>query len=258
MLYIDQFVYTNKMRFFHPGEKLFFSLITMIICLLINNPFMHLTVIGVMIGLLVGKARIPGYVLGKILLVPLVFLLLGVITVALSWNNDGIGMLASVRIGDYFLGTTKEDLMSAGRIFLRALSSVTCLIFLAFTVPMIDMIYVLKLLKVPSLIIEMMLLIYRFIFVFVETAFHIYTAQSSRWGYSGFKRSVYSFGMLFANLWGKVYFKTRFLMESLLSRGYEGEIRVLYATPKFSGKNIFFFVTIDLALIVIALALPVY
>ncbi len=254
MLYIDQFVYTNKMRFSHPGEKFFFATVTMLICLTADNPLLHLAVLGVMTGFLLGRAQIPGFVLGKMLLVPLGFLVLGVITIAFSLGRDAAGMLASLQVGTFFLGVTGAGLEAAGRVFLKALSSVTCLYFLALTVPMTDLIYVLKLFKVPPLIIELMMLIYRFIFVFVETAFHIYTAQSSRWGYSSFKRSLYSFGVLFANLWGKVFLKSRALMDSLLSRGYAGEIRVLHPVYRFSGKNLLLFAMIDLALIVLNIA----
>jgi len=257
MLYIDQFVYSNNMRDVHPGEKFFFAITTMIICLMVKNPLIHLLVLGITLTFLIKKARIPGFVVGKMLLVPMGFLVLGVITIAFSWGPDQGEFLLSINLGSHYLGVTGAGLKTAGFIFLQALSSVSCLYFLALTVPMIDLIYVLKLLKVPSLVIELMMLVYRFIFVFVETAFQIYTAQSSRWGYSSFRRSIYSFGVLFANLWGKVFIKSQALMDSLQSRGYEGEIRVLHPSYKFSGKNMLIFVLVDTGLILVALAIPI-
>lgn len=256
MFYIDQFVYANKMLFFHPGEKVFFALSTMGICLTAKNPIVHLMVIGIMVCLLIMKAKIPGFVVGKLMLVPMGFLILGVITIACSWGVDSSGMLVNQKIGSYYIGVTEVGLRTAVITFLQALSSVTCLYFLALTVPMIDMIYILQLIKVPSILIELMMLIYRFIFVFVETAFNIYTAQSSRWGYCNFKRSIYSFGILFANLWGKVFMKSQALMNSMLSRGYESEIRVLHLSYEYSVKNILFFGLIDLGLIIITIVLP--
>jgi len=256
MFYIDQFVYANKMRFYHPGEKVFFALATMAICLAVKNPLIHLMVIGIMIALLMIKAKIPGFVVGKLMLVPMGFLVLGVITIAFSLGVDNSGMLVNLKIGSYYIGVTEAGLRTAVITFLQALSSVTCLYFLALTVPMIDMIYILQLIKVPSILIELMTLIYRFIFVFVETAFNIYTAQSSRWGYCNFKRSIYSFGVLFANLWGKVFLKSQALMNSMLSRGYESEIRVLHLSYQYSGRNILFLGLIDLGLIIMAIVLP--
>ncbi|ATW28106.1 cobalt ECF transporter T component CbiQ [Candidatus Formimonas warabiya] len=253
MFYIDQFVYANKMRRYHPGERAVFSFVTMIICLTAKSLLIDLLVIGIMVGMLVLKAKIPWPVVLKLMSVPMSFLVIGVLTIALSFGRTDFGMAASFPIGGYYLGVSQAGLKTAGLIFLQALSSVTCLYFLALTVPMIELIFVLQSCKVPALVIELMMLIYRFIFVFVETAFNIYTAQSSRWGYCNFRRSLYSFGILFANLWGKVFLKSRALLDSLMSRGYEGELKVLNPRYTCSWGNIFVFCFIDCGLVMLAL-----
>lgn len=252
MLYIDQFVYANKMRTSHPSEKFAFAIITLGICLIAQKPLINFSVIAVMLGLLLFKAGIPGRVVLKLMLVPLSFLLIGVATVAVVFSPSNTGMLVSWELGSLHLGVTGNSFNLALSILLRALSSVTCLYFLALTVPMIELIYVLQTLRVPAIFIELMMLIYRFIFVFLETAFNIYTAQSSRWGYCNFKRSMYSFGILFGNLWQKVFFKSKALFNCLLSRGYENELKVINPRYKFSLANIMVFSLIDLGLIVLA------
>jgi cobalt/nickel transport system permease protein len=252
MFYVDQFVYTNKMREIHPGEKFAFAMITLGICFMVKKPLIHLIIMGIMSGFLIFKAQIPWKVVIKMMLIPLSFLLIGVITIAVVVNNSPVGMLASLKLGHLYLGATEASLTQAFTIMMRALSAVTCLYFLALTVPMIELIYVLQKLKVPAICVELMMLMYRFIFVFVETAFSIYTAQSSRWGYCNFKRSVHSFGVLFGNLYQKVFFKTKALYECLLSRGYESELRVINPQFHFSLKNIAVFSLLDLGLIILA------
>lgn len=252
MFYVDQFVYANKMRAVHPGEKFAFAMITLAICFIVKKPLIHLIIIGIMLGLLIYKARIPGKVVLKLMLMPLGFLLIGVITIAVVISSHPAGMLASLQIGHFYLGVTEASLLQASSILMRALSSVTCLYFLALTIPMIELIYVLQKLKVPAIFVELMMLMYRFIFVFVETAFNIYTAQSSRWGYCNFKRSIYSFGVLFGNLCQKVFFKTKALYDCLLSRGYESELRVINPQYHFSLVNIALFSLIDLGLVILA------
>lgn len=253
MFYVDQYVYANKMRSDHPMERFVFSIVTMGLCIVANKPLINIIVIGIMLGLLIYKAKIPSHVVLKLMAMPLSFLLIGVLTVAIVFKTQSAGMVLSIKLGSYYLGVSESSLNLAGIIMLRSLSSVSCLYFLALTVPMIELIYVLQKLKVPAIVVELMMLMYRFIFVFVETAFNIYTAQSSRWGYSSFKRSIYSFGSLFGNLCQKVFIKTKFLFESLLSRGYESELRVINPHYRFSRNNIIIFSLIDIGLIAVTL-----
>lgn len=251
MLYVDEFVYANKLRFAHPLEKTIFAITTMVIGLVIGKPVVNISITFILLLLLSQKAKIPGFVLRKLMFIPIGFLILGVIPIILNLSTSSSEFLFFIKIGKYYLGFTQGSLLLAVNTIFRAISSVTCLYFLALTTPMIELIYVLNLFRMPSLIIELMILIYRFIFVFIETAFNIYTAQSSRWGYSSFKRSIISCGLLFSNLWGRTFLKSQALFTSLISRGYENELRVL--NPKFMfTKNIYLYIIIEVLLIVLA------
>lgn len=254
MLYVDQYVYTNKIRHTHPLEKFGFCLLTMFICILADGPLVHMAAIVIMLGILVGKAGIPGYVVLKLLSVPLGFLLIGVITLALTVSPYPAEMTVFAKLGGYSLGVTEKSLSVALTALLRALSSVSALYFLALTTPMTDLIYVLRLLRVPRTVTELMAVVYRFIFVFLETAFHIYTAQSSRWGYSSFSRSLHSFGLLFGNIWSKAFVRAQAMFTSLLSRGYEEELKVLHPSYRFSLFNILAFISLDALLLILTLA----
>ena len=79
------------------------------------------------------------------------------------------------------------------------------LYFLALTTPMTEIITVLHKLKVPVIITELMVLIYRFIFVFMETATTIRRAQLSRSGYVSMKSSFRSLSRLSSALLGEVF-----------------------------------------------------
>ncbi|MBS4031592.1 MAG: cobalt ECF transporter T component CbiQ [Clostridiales bacterium] len=253
MFYIDQFVYTNKMRNSHPGERLAFALATMFISVTVNQPVVHLTVVAIMVGFLAFRAKIPGYVILKLFSVPVTSLLVGVMTIAVQINRFETGMLFSMNVGSYYLGVTKASAAVAVVTLLKSLSAVSCLYFFVLTTPMIEVIYTLKLLRAPAVFLDLMMLVYRFIFIFVETAFQIYTSQSSRWGYLGFRRSIHSFGLLFANLWAKSFIKSQAIFTSLLSRGYEGELNVVTPAYNWSSSNLLLFGFIDLGLILMAL-----
>jgi len=252
MFYVDQYVYTNQLRKIHPLEKFLFSIITMIIGLVVNNPGVNILIIIFMLGLLIFRAKIPAFVVFKMMTIPAGFLILGVITIAFNFAANTNEMILFIPIGDYYLGFTVQSLLLALITLLRSLSSISCLFFLALTTPMLDIIYVLQIFRTPAIITELMLLIYRFIFIFMETAFNIYTAQSSRWGYSTFKGSINSFGILFANLWGKSFIKSQELFISLLSRGYEKELKVINQNYSFSLESFVIFVIIDLFILIAA------
>ena len=92
---------------------------------------------------------------------------------------------------------------------------------------MTDIMGVLAKLHLPSFFIELMLLIYRFIFVLLETASAILTAQESRLGNRDFRTSVRSFGGMCTALFVLALKKSNALYDAMESRCYDGRIRVL-------------------------------
>ncbi len=254
MLYIEQFVYTNKLRESHPLERVVFALFTMLLALVSRDWKIHALILLANILLLLFKAGIKPVVLLKLLSLPLGFLFIGISTIAVQVSNQELEYLYFWQIGGFKLGVTGGSLLLAFQTMTVSLSALSCLYFLALTSPMVEIIYVLHLFKLPDLIIELMVIIYRFIFVFLNTAMNIYYAQESRYGHSSFKKSINSFGMLFANLWSKAFFKSKALFQSLDARSYAGTIKVLNPPYKFTKKNALLFIAIDL-LILIALIL---
>lgn len=249
MIYIEQFVYSNKLRNTHPLERVIFALVTMAMALIFKDWKVHLLIIISMYSLLVFKAKIKSGVVLKLLMFPLGFLFIGVFTIAIQISSSNLPYLFSFSFLEFNVGVTKSSLMIAFNTMTVSLSAVSCLYFMALTTPIVEILYVFHLFKFPEAIIELMSLIYRFIFVFIDTAFNIYYAQQSRYGHSSFKKSLNSFGILFANLWGKAFFKSQNLLLSLESRGFEGNLKVLSPQYYFSKKNIILFVLIDLLIV---------
>ena len=77
-----------------------------------------------------------------------------------------------------------------------AMSAVSSMYFLAVSTPVTDVLGVLRKIRVPSLFLELMLLIYRFIFVLLGTAEGIMTAQKCRMGNRDLRTGIRSFGMM--------------------------------------------------------------
>ncbi|MFQ9918368.1 MAG: cobalt ECF transporter T component CbiQ [Flavonifractor plautii] len=99
--------------------------------------------------------------------------------------------------------------------------------FLALNTPMTDVTMALERLHVPHLMVELMELIYRFIFVLTETASRIRLAQESRLGYQGLRRSLSSLGTLASMVFLRAWRKADRVYTALESRGYSGSLVTL-------------------------------
>jgi len=99
-----------------------------------------------------------------------------------------------------------------------------CLYFLALTTPMIELFAVLKAARLPESLIELSMLIYRYIFVFLDMALCIRYAQTIRLGYSNFRRSINSIGMLASTLFIRSWEQGDKLFLAMNSRCYDGKM----------------------------------
>jgi len=239
MILIDKYAYCNKIQGISPMEKVTFSIGTLIICLAVNSLLVDGLVIALMALLLIFYVGIPSKFYCKMMFLPISFLLLGLLGIALDMSSQQSNFVSSLPLGKYYLGFTEQGLHTANILFFRALASVSCLYYLSLTTPIVEIIAVLRKAKMPELFLELMSLIYRFIFVLLETADKIYLAQSSRLGYADLKKSYSSLGHLISNLFIRAFKRSNDLYSALEARGYQGSLRVMEKKYKISSKNIF-------------------
>jgi len=225
----------------------------MVICITSPTIITPLVILALMAGGIIFTAKIPAKVFFKLLLIPLSFLLISVVTIAFSVSTTSSGFWLAQNLNDFTIGIRYPDLVKAVHLFLKSLGAVSCLYFLALTTPITELITLLHRIKVPFIITELMVLIYRFIFVFLDTAITIRRAQSSRIGYVSMKSTYRSLSQLFSALLGKMFLKSRILYDTMSARGYTGEIKVL--TPKYpvNLKNYCIIVVLEVPLILLNL-----
>ena len=107
------------------------------------------------------------------------------------------------------------------------MGAVACMYFLTLNTPVTDVTMALEKLHVPRLLVELMELIYRFIFVLAETAANIRIAQESRLGYQGLRRSISSLGTLISMVFLRAWRKADRVYTALESRGYANHLTTL-------------------------------
>lgn len=253
MLHLERYAYHNSLSGVHPGEKFLFSMSTLICCLMANSLLVSSLVIVIMTLAAVCKASVPLTYYFKLLLFPAAFLLLGTITIAVTFVPAPSDLLLGVTLSSSNFGITTESLTTAAALLTRALASVTCLYFLSLTTPFAEIISVLRKLKCPELLLELMCLTYRYIFVLLDTAAKIYTSQAARLGYWGLTKTYSSLGCLAASLFIRSYRRSLDLYISLEARCYQGRLEVLERDYSISKKNLVIIAINQMLLISLAL-----
>ena len=168
--------------------------------------------------------KVPAKFYFKILSVPAGFVLVSVIIIAFFFG-EGV-KLFSIDVFGYAVGVSSAGLNMALLVLARTLGGMSCLFFLSLTTPMIELFSVLKATKFPDSFIEVAMMMYRYIFVFLDVAMGIRNAQTMRLGYKDFRTSFSSMVMLGTNLFIRTWEQGEKLYLSMNSRCYDGKLTV--------------------------------
>ena len=122
---------------------------------------------------------------------------------------------------------TREGLASAAIFFIRVLTSVSLGIILALTTRHYALLRVFRMAGVPQVFVMTLGMCYRYIYLFIEIIQDTYTAIKSRAGYvSSSKRGQRIVAWNIAGLWQRSYKMQGEVYQAMLSRGFDGEVRV--------------------------------
>lgn len=254
MLLIDKYAYFNRLRHAHPVEKTTLSLGLLLFSLIAKDSLVSLITFLVMSTFVVWAARIPFSYYGKLLLAPVFFLLSGVITLLFS-VTDGQASIThpiwNVYVWKWQIFISQSSMEQVVNLIFRVLGGISCLYFLILTTPITVMLGLLRKLRLPPLLLDLIALTYRFIFVFLETAAMIHQAQTSRLGYITIRQSLKSLGQLVATLFLKSFHRSSQLTIAMDSRCYENDIVLVEQTYPVSFLNWFLIVGIFTALLTV-------
>lgn len=161
-------------------------------------------------------------------IVTLPFLIVGINRVNKVFKEDTNRevFLCSIKIGQNYFGINENSLSESIFIVFRVLSCISSMFFLSLTTSINQLIKVFKKLKFPPVMVELIVLIYRFIFIFLEESKEIYNAQEMKYGYVGMKNSYRSISLLVKCLFIRIFEKYRDMIISLDSKLYNGEFKV--------------------------------
>ncbi|MCF2616180.1 cobalt ECF transporter T component CbiQ [Oscillibacter valericigenes] len=225
VLVID--VYARRSRYFawSPALKTGGCVLLLVLCVASPSPWVPLALALIMAFLTVwGGIRFHDYL--ALLSLPAAFLLLS--GLALLWDYvpvmDGV---AAIPLWNGWLVVTAAAQVRARLVMARALGAMSCLYFLSLSTTMPEILSVLRRAHVPSVMTELAVLIYRYLFVLLSAYETMQDAAASRLGYSTFARSIRTTGAVYGNLLAASFRRAGACFDAMESRCYDGEIRFL-------------------------------
>ena len=245
MLDIDKYAFLSRLSKVNPVEKIIFSIVTLTICIFFNSVPANIAVFAAMAYMVIFKGGLNARKYIGLLFVPASFLMISIVAIAIDITHAAFvpqkmnDMVWKLFINNIAVIITYEGIQKAVKLFFTAIASVSCLYFLILTTHITEIIMILRKIKVPEIIIDIMTITYRFICVMLETASCIIFSQTSRLGYTNAGNTYRSLAGIVSSLFSGVLKKADQIYMAMESRCGWGCVNVLVEPgDKISAVNI--------------------
>lgn len=224
---IDDYAYNNKLSKANTNVK--FSIGMLLLILSLINPYniISVAIIFIMSMVIVGVAKIQLKDYIRFIKIPLIFLVISILMILFSVDKSKESLLYSIRIGSIYIGMSNETIDTASHLFFRSLSCLTCIYFVMLTTPFNQLIFILKKMRLPDIFLEISMLMYRFIFIFLEEVSDIRKSQELKFGYISLKNAYQSFGLLVNMLFKRMMIRYDEMSIALDMKLYDGTFHII-------------------------------
>ena len=241
-LQIDTLAYASRLRHLPPEHKLWFAIVLLLITYSTRIPVQLLIAAWISIWTVI-YAGIPASIYLRLLAIPVGFWLTSL--PALIVSGVGLSDLSSAQAdiwqgmpwGNYYLYLSHQGIQQAEELGARAIASTSCIYFVILTVPFTEILNILRRIGCPILLTDLLMLMYRFIFVLLRTARELWVAQQSRGGYRTRKLWMKSLGLLVGQLLHRTLENYRQISLTLESRGFTGNFRVCHSRRSVASRR---------------------
>lgn len=227
---IEQSAYANRWRRVTPAAKGVFSLCGLVAAFAAATPATACGIAAALFVVTVIGAGIPPGRYLRVAAPALLFLAVSALSLAVSLNLGGSA-------GEMSLHLQPTEYVRVAQVCGRSLGGLAALLFLALTTPLIDIIVLLRRLKTPEVLLDIMVLCYRTLFVFSAAVHDTVTAQSARLGYASARHSMRSLGGLVANITVQVWQRSQALHLAATARNNDGPLRFLEQSYENSSRD---------------------
>jgi len=216
----------NGLREVNTNLKLAAGLGAILLCLLSTSYVPPLFIALVLTSAILLLARIDMKTYAGLFIVPLWFAVMSIAGIILISGGHDLFWRWDI-LPSFSLSITRESINQGVFVFCRVLGGMSALCFISLTTPMTDIFTVFRQCRIPEIIIELMMIIYRTIFILMDQVVQIYTAQVMRLGYSTIKESIQSCASLCGAAFIASWDAGEDLVKAMDARCYNGKFAVL-------------------------------
>lgn len=228
---IDFYAYASKIREWNAAYKVYLSILILILCIVLDNPYVSVAVIIAMAYVTVIKGQLLLIEYLSILTIPITFILLSTFTIAIDFSRQPIGQY-NLYLGFCYVFTSTAQLKKMIFLILKIFAAISALQMMTLSTPTSEIIYVLRKAHVPKIIVELMSLIYRYIFILMDISAKMKNSAKARHGYCDFKTSCYTFGSIASNMLIISLKKANAYYDAMEARCYDGDLVFLEEDKK--------------------------
>lgn len=222
MIYLDKYAASSKLRDITPLVKFVMFIFSMTFVLFTKNIIILLccATLSFSIALYIsnnGRKAILRYAL-----ILLLFVTLSTIPLLFERGTsiNSFNTILKCPLGFEINSASLEKFLYVSS---RCLSSSLLVLLLILIMPISQILYIMKRARIPILFIEITELIYRNIFILVDTAEKILISQKSRLAYNGFSNKYKHFAILVSQVFKLSFLRADDQYNGLLSRCYDEE-----------------------------------
>jgi cobalt/nickel transport system permease protein len=229
---LDALAYGNHLRDLPPWQKLCFAIALLIITMFGHWP-VHVAICLWVIIWTLAYAGIPAQFYFGLVLGIMGFLVTSLPAIIINFTATDlpIDVVVSWSLWGGHLYIADSGIQQAIGVFSRSLASTTTLFFIILTVPFAELATVLEQIKLPTILTEILLLCYRFIFLLAEVAQSISIAQQSRGGYRTRRLAMNSVSLLIRQLIQRTAVRYQQIALGIKARGFNQEFRFWQSAP---------------------------
>ena len=125
------------------------------------------------------------------------------------------------------LSITRESINQGFFVFCRIFGGMSAVCFIALTTPVTDLFIIMRRCRIPEVVIDLAMIIYRTIFISLEHVIQIYHAQVMRLGYSTWRESLHSFASLCGAAFIASWDSGEDLIRAMDARCYDGKFAIM-------------------------------
>ncbi|MBF0777635.1 CbiQ family ECF transporter T component [Streptococcus cuniculi] len=224
MFVIDKYAYQNRWRGVKADYKFLFYVFLLIISFSGIVPLqLGLLMTVVLLTCYVARMSISAYL--KWHLHAIIFIFISLLTFVVTYHADKGSFLIALPFFKGYLGINGQSLQQAGFIVLRIYCSLVATYFFALTVPFTQMVQLFKKIHVPLFLLEIVVLMYRFIFLVLYEFLTIRDTLDLKFAFYKKRKNYKALGMLAHTLFTKLLDDNERLNEVLTLKfdGYQRE-----------------------------------